>query len=52
MLGPDAENRAEKLLQITCAALAAFKPQDEIEGMISAQAVALHFGAMEACAGR
>jgi hypothetical protein len=29
------------------AALAAFKPTDEIEGMLAAQAVALHFGAME-----
>jgi hypothetical protein len=29
------------------AALRAFKPQDEIEGMLAAQAVALHFGAME-----
>jgi hypothetical protein len=29
------------------AAMAAFDPQDEIEGMVAAQAVALHFGAME-----
>jgi hypothetical protein len=29
------------------AALSAFKPTDEIEGMLAAQAVALHFGAME-----
>jgi hypothetical protein len=29
------------------AALAAFKPKDEIESMLAAQAVALHFGAME-----
>jgi hypothetical protein len=28
-------------------AVAAFKPQDEIEGMIAAQAVAMHLGAME-----
>ncbi|MXP63900.1 hypothetical protein E0493_11140 [Roseomonas sp. M0104] len=28
-------------------ALAAFRPRDEIEGMLAAQAVALHFGAME-----
>lgn len=27
-------------------ALAAFKPKDEIEGMLAAQAVALHFSAM------
>lgn len=48
MLGPDEDNTAQKLLRITCSALDAFKPQDEIEGMIAAQAVALHFGAMEA----
>ncbi len=30
-----------------CAALAAFKPTNEIEGMIAAQAVALHHAAME-----
>jgi hypothetical protein len=29
------------------AALRAFKPKDEIDGMLAAQAVALHFGAME-----
>ena len=29
-------------------AVAAFKPQDEIEAMFAAQAGALHFGAMEA----
>jgi hypothetical protein len=29
------------------AALRAFKPKDEIEGMLAAQAVALHLGAME-----
>jgi len=29
------------------AALAAFEPKDEIEGMLAAQVVALHFGAME-----
>lgn len=29
-------------------AMAAFKPVDEIEGMLAAQAVACHFGAMEA----
>lgn len=28
-------------------AVAAFKPQDEIEGMIAAQAVAMHLGSME-----
>lgn len=41
----EGRNRA---IQATAAALAAFKPTDEIEGMIAAQAVALHFGAMEA----
>ncbi len=34
-----------------CAALAAFKPTDEIEGMLAAQAVALHQAAMT-CLGR
>ena len=29
------------------AALRAFKPTDEIEGMLAAQTVAMHFGAME-----
>ena len=29
------------------AALRAFKPRDEIEGLLAAQAVALHFGVME-----
>ena len=48
MLGPEEDNTAQKLLRITCSALGAFEPQDEIEGMIAAQAVALHFGAMEA----
>ena len=41
----DGMNRA---IQAAAAALAAFKPKDEIEGMLAAQAVALHFGAMEA----
>jgi hypothetical protein len=30
-----------------CAALAAFRPTDEVEGMIASQAVALHHAAME-----
>ena len=30
-----------------CAALAAFRPVDEIEGMLAAQAVAMHLGSME-----
>ena len=48
MLGPEDENTLQKLVEVVSTALAAFKPQDEIEGMIAAQAVALHFGAMEA----
>jgi hypothetical protein len=36
---------------VACVALAAFKPVDEIEGMIAAQAVALHQAAMQ-CLGR
>ena len=38
---------AADLIAAAAAALAAFKPADEIEGMIAAQAVALHHGAME-----
>lgn len=34
-------------IQAAMAALKAFKPRDEIEGMLAAQTVALHFGAME-----
>ena len=34
-------------LAAAAAALGAFKPADEIEGMLAAQATALHFGAME-----
>ncbi len=36
------------IIQAAAAAIAGFKPKDEIEGMLAAQAVALHFGAMEA----
>jgi hypothetical protein len=44
----DAKDDALKeLIMVTSAALAAFKPTDEVEGMIASQAVALHFGAME-----
>lgn len=42
--GSDATGRR---IAATSAALAAFKPTDEIEGMLAAQAVALHFGSME-----
>ena len=41
---PDAV--AQRVVAVS-AALAAFKPTDEIEGMIAAQAVALHHAAME-----
>jgi hypothetical protein len=41
---PDA---APKRVAAVSAALAAFKPTDEVEGMIAAQAVALHHAAME-----
>lgn len=41
---PDGQNRR---IKATVAALSGFKPQDEIEGMLAAQAVAMHFGAME-----
>jgi hypothetical protein len=40
-------NGVNETLNAALAALAAFKPTDEIEGMIATQAVALHFGAME-----
>ena len=39
---------AEHRLSAASVAVAASKPQDEIEAMFAAQAVALHFGAMEA----
>ena len=42
------EHKAQKSVGVIVTALAAFDAQDEIEGMIAAQAVALHFGAMEA----
>jgi hypothetical protein len=48
MLGPEEDKTVDKLLEITCTALRAFNPLDEIEGMLAAQAIALHFGAMEA----
>ena len=44
-------NAEGKVSQDACDAvlttMEAFKPKDEIEGMLAAQAVALHFGAME-----
>lgn len=38
---------AERTVAVAAGALRAFKPTDEIEGMIAAQATALHFAAME-----
>jgi hypothetical protein len=44
----DTENDTQSMrMGAGMAALRAFKPKDEIEGMLAAQAVALHFGAME-----
>src|SRR3954454_4202727 len=42
----DAEAQGRQA-QITLGVLRAFKPADESEGMIAAQAVAMHYGAME-----
>lgn len=44
--GADREIRIQQA-QITLEVLRGFKPADEIEGMIAAQAVAMHQGAME-----
>jgi hypothetical protein len=41
------EDTQTKRVGAVAAGLAAFDPKDEIEGMLAAQAVALHFGAME-----
>lgn len=41
------EDGKETRSAATIAAIKAFKPNDEIEAMLAAQAVALHFGAME-----
>jgi hypothetical protein len=43
-IDPDA---ASQRVAAVCAALAAFRPVDEIEGMLAAQAVAMHIGSME-----
>jgi hypothetical protein len=40
MLGPEEDKTVDKLLEITCTALRAFNPLDEIEGMLAAQAIA------------
>ena len=37
----------DQRMRAVMAALRAFKPRDEIEGLLAGQAVALHFGAME-----
>ncbi len=44
----DPNDDATRRLSAAGVAVAAFKPRDEIEAMLAAQAVALHFGAMEA----
>lgn len=41
------EGGQEQHVRAVMAALRSFKPRDEIEGMLAAQTVALHFGAME-----
>lgn len=41
------EKGQTELVRAAIAALKGFKPADEIEGMLAAQAVALHFAAME-----
>ena len=43
----DPKNDLNTMVDAGMAALMAFKPADEIEGMLAAQAVAMHFGAME-----
>ena len=45
---PKAEHDSDaRRIAAIAAALAAFKPTDEIEGMLAAQATAMHFQAME-----
>ncbi len=45
--GPGDSEAVKAALQTAAAALRAFKPTDEIEGMLAVQAVAAHHGAME-----
>jgi hypothetical protein len=45
--GEDRDAEVSRAVGAACAALEAFKPTDEIEGMLAAQAVALHFQSME-----
>ncbi len=44
---PPQDQDAARRIAAVAAAMTAFKAKDEIEGMLAAQAVALHFGAME-----
>jgi hypothetical protein len=44
----DPNDGAPRQSMAAAAAVRAFKPRDEVEAMIAAQAAALHFGAMEA----
>jgi len=44
----DEEDGQARRAKATMVALKAFEPKDAIEGMLAAQAVAMHFGAMEA----
>ena len=44
---PGNENAVQEIANVAYAALAAFKPVDEIEGMLAAQAVAMHLASME-----
>jgi hypothetical protein len=45
--GEERDAEVSRAVGAACAALEAFKPTDEIEGMLAAQAVALHFQSME-----
>ena len=44
---PGKEGAFQEIANVAYSALAAFKPVDEIEGMLAAQAVAMHLAAME-----
>ena len=44
----DNEETRTRKVQAAAAAMAAFRPENEIEGMLAAQAVALHFTTLEA----
>jgi hypothetical protein len=47
MAGCKTAEETNRAIAAVAAALRAFKPEDEIEGMLASQAVAMHFGAME-----